>query len=161
MAKKAKAKTKRRKAPDTGSTGNPNPDDPTTVPALWRETNAIDAVQAATQNKGTISRVVDLQLRVTSNAKGLRVPYDVLGVPVNPTTVSDISGNKSMFDPKLPPVVENDDLLLFFDPELVPAEYAFTLKLDYEHDVEAVTPKPLVDDKYAGIEEDRKARRHR
>jgi len=50
---------------------------------------------------------------------------------------------------------------MFFDPPLPAGNFGFQLTLDYEHEVEPVTPKPLENDKYAGVEEPHKARRHR
>lgn len=110
--------------------------------------------------KVTVQIPCKVQMNFTSPTTAIRVDLEHLGTGWEADTVAEISGNHKYLDEARPPVIEDNYLIVFFNTNTtVPGIYNMEFLFTWEEDMEAVTPKPLKEGKYDGIEPPKKTRK--
>ena len=101
--------------------------------------------ETAPANVGSIAITVQFEAYVTGNTpfNELVIELGTLGLPDEPSHVTDRSANARLLDPKRPIEVSDEGLHMFFDPPLQGSGiYGFQLRCEYDQAVEARTAAP-------------------
>jgi hypothetical protein len=86
----------------------------------------------------TVTTVVDVSMRFVSPANGVRIDLDHLGIGKDANAVAETSGNFKYLDAANPPVIEGNDLLVRFAPELSAGQWNFQFTFKWTDDMETL-----------------------
>jgi hypothetical protein len=88
---------------------------------------------------GTVSIPVQASVDATSAVafNELLIEWACLGLSEEPDTVTEISGNSHLLDPKRSPRTDEEGLHVFFDPPLSGGKYGFQFVFLYNEAAEA------------------------